>query len=208
MSNTTFTLDENGLTITFGWVWIVAIVIIIASTLLLTYLGKHRKIKSGLNLKSITTDLGFGSATFEVDHSLRQTAYSIYVELTTRKIALPYDIEKDVIVEVYDSWYASFGIIRDLLRSVNVESIDETFVNDIKKILNEGLRGHLTTWQAKFRSWYKSALTDSKYTDYSPQQIQMDYPMYNELIGDLLKTNKLLMQFADGLHFIVFERED
>ena len=36
----------------------------------------------------------------------------------TRKAAQPIDIEHDVIVEIYDSWYALFGRIRQLISDI------------------------------------------------------------------------------------------
>ena len=203
MAEATFKFDKNGLTIIFGWVWLIIFVIVIG-ILIFFFVHRRKKTLPNLKLTQITTDLGFGTATFEVDYSLRQTAYSIYIELTTRKIAMEYEEDKDVIVEVYDSWYKAFGIIRDYLRTANVESLDEKFVIDIKKILNDGLRLHLTNWQAKFRLWYKNALADNNNANLTPQEIQKKYEFYHDLVNDLVKTNKLLIQLSIGLHDIVF----
>ena len=204
MSETTLNVNEKGLTITLGWIWLILLAGLVAGLLVFHFVFKRRRATPNLKLKSVTANLGFGDATFEVDHALRQTAYSIYVELTTRKIALPFDEEKDFIIEVYDSWYEAFGIIRNYLRDIAVESVDELFVAEIKKILNDGLRPHLTTWQAKFRKWYKNAETNAGNNGNAPQQLQKEYGDYPVLLDDLIRTNKLLIQFANGLRDIVF----
>jgi len=61
--------------------------------------------------------------------------------------------------------------------------------------LNNGLRPHLTRWQATFRHWYDEALKKS--LDKSPQEVQRDYPQYSELVEDLIKVNKQLVKYAD-----------
>ena len=45
-------------------------------------------------------------------------ANRIYLELVTRKAALPFDEDNDVIVEVYDSWYTLFSTIREEIKNV------------------------------------------------------------------------------------------
>ena len=43
--------------------------------------------------------------------SSRQIAYEVYVELKTRAIGYPIDLEHDTIVELYDSWYKAFLLL-------------------------------------------------------------------------------------------------
>lgn len=70
------------------------------------------------NVKVDEVKLGFQlpSVTIRVDRREQELAYALWVELGTRKAALPFDEEHDVIVEVYDSWYAFFGMARKLMR--------------------------------------------------------------------------------------------
>ena len=87
-------------------------------------------------------------------------ANRIYIELTTRKAAIPFDEDNDVIAEVYDSWYKLFGIIREEIKSVPgryLKDHDPTsaLIGLTTRILNEGLRPHLTQYQARFRKWYE-----------------------------------------------------
>lgn len=79
----------------------------------------------------------------------------------TRKVGLVFEEDKDVIVEVYNSWYALFGIIRELLKEIEPRKKD----TDIEKLeivliktLNYGLRPHLSKWQAKYRRWYEQEI--------------------------------------------------
>ena len=82
-----------------------------------------------------------------------QVAHRIWVELVTRKAALPIDPDLDVIVEVYDSWYALFGRVRQLIgdipsRLVRKEESTRKLIKIATDTLNLGLRPHLTQWQA------------------------------------------------------------
>lgn len=187
--------NENGLTISIGWLWFGLIVSIICFIIVFNIIRANR-IKRKLVLKKITTNFGFGDAEFEIDSSARQIAYEVYVELKTRKIGLPIDLDNDVIVEVYNSWYEAFKIIRDALKRIPVSAIDIRLVNEIEKVLNRGLREHLTKWQARFRKWYEDAI---KVSEEDPQIVQKEYPLFKDLSEDLLETNKLLIEFSEGL---------
>lgn len=140
------------------------------------------------------------------DHSTITIAYKAWVELVTRKVALPYEEDKDVIVEVYNSWYQVFGILRDLAKSIPAHKMREdegaqNLVNLMIRVLNEGLRPHLTTWQAKFRKWYTDELEKDK--NKSPQEIQKEFPEYVALVKDIKKVNKIMQEYKDSLEKIV-----
>lgn len=87
---------------------------------------------------------------------VEEIAYKIWVELITRKIAIPVDKENDVIVEVYDSWNIAFHEIRKLLKEIPGKHLDNAsdLITITTAVLNDGLRPHLTKWQAKYRKWY------------------------------------------------------
>lgn len=140
------------------------------------------------------------------DHSTITIAYKAWVEIITRKVALPYEEDKDVIVEVYDSWYQVFGILRDLAKSIPAHKMrkdegTQNLVNLMIRVLNEGLRPHLTTWQAKFRKWYTDELEKDK--NKSPQEIQKEFPEYVVLVKDIKKVNKIMQEYRDSLEKIV-----
>src|SRR5689334_17490848 len=68
----------------------------------------------GLSFRSFEIDqaeIGVGQhkLRFKPNVTDRQVAYAVWVELSTRKIGLPIDVEHDVIVEIYDSWYTFFS---------------------------------------------------------------------------------------------------
>ena len=124
----------------------------------------------------------------------------------TRKVGLTFEEDKDVIVEVYNSWYKLFEIIRELLKNVepnkkdkNVEKLEDILI----KTLNEGLRPHLTKWQAKFRRWYDIELKKEENNKVPPQEIQKRYEEYDNLVKDLKNTNEKMVQFAQELKKLI-----
>lgn len=138
----------------------------------------------------------------------RKIAHRIWTELVTRKAALPFQRDKDVIVEVYDSWHTLFQCVREQIAAIPVEKLRGREKEDIEalidistKVLNEGLRPHLTEWQAKYRAWYETAKDTNK--DKSPQELQREYPYYSQLVDDIESVNHKLKNFADELKKIV-----
>jgi hypothetical protein len=93
--------------------------------------------------------------------------------------SLPGASRNDVIAEVYDSWYELFGRMRDLVKEIPVQRLRSS--PDTRKVVrlmvdapNNGLRPHLTEWQARFRRWYEAQLETQK--EATPQDIQRQYP--------------------------------
>ena len=138
------------------------------------------------------------------DHETRRIAYQAWVEIQTRKVGLPFDEQHDVIIEVYNSWNQLFGVLRDLCKTVPPECLKDD--DDAKKLvdlllasLNDGLRPHLTRWQAKFRRWYSAATEIESNVGRAPQDIQRDYPDYKQLAGDLVTVNRVFVSFGKSL---------
>lgn len=134
-----------------------------------------------------------------------QVAHKAWVELVTRKAALPFDEDHDVISEVYNSWYALFQEMRSLTKTIPAEKVRRSentreLVRLLVDALNKGLRPHLTQWQARFRHWYEDAIKQNARK--SPQEVQRDYPQYRELVDDLIKVNKHLVEYADVIRQI------
>ena len=134
----------------------------------------------------------------------REIAYKLWVEMSTRKIILPFDEENDVIVEVYDSWYSFFGIARGLLKDIPVEKLNSSkqLISVTDRVLNKCLRPHLTKWQARFRKWYNLQLDSN--SDLTPQEIQYTYPHYNELVNELKAINKNIDYYGEVLKKLAF----
>jgi hypothetical protein len=149
--------------------------------------------------------LGDHKLSFKPNNIDRQIAYSIWVELSTRKIGLQIDEEDDIISEVYDSWYAFFSVTREMIKDIPVSKVRGNSTSQIidlsVEVLNEGLRPHLTKWQARFRHWYERQM-DNK-SDASPQEVQKDFPAYDELVADLLEVNKRLMMYRLKMNDLV-----
>lgn len=131
-----------------------------------------------------------------------QIAHRIWTELVTRKAAIPVDPNDDVIVEIYDSWYALFKKVRELIADLPADIIRrEKSTREIVRIstatLNEGLRPHLTKWQARFRYWYEDVRQNQP--GKSPQEIQREFPEFNELVQDMRLINSQLIEYASEL---------
>ena len=152
-------------------------------------------------------EIGIGDHKFSFKPNLvdKQIAYSIWVELSTRKIGLPIDVDDDVISEVYDSWHSFFSITRGMIKDIPVEKVQNDSTSKIidlsVEVLNEGLRPHLTKWQARFRHWYERQM-DSK-GDAEPQEIQKGFPAYDELVADLIMVNQRLMVYRSKMDELV-----
>lgn len=136
-------------------------------------------------------DIGIGSTiiNFKPNKKDKEIAYKLWIELSTRKLGIPLDFENDVIYEVYNSWYEFFKITRNSLKEFPVSKLNNESSKDIIYIsigvLNGELRTHLTKWQAKFRRWYELERDKDINSDKSPQEIQEEFPEYDELCEDL-----------------------
>jgi len=151
----------------------------------------------------------WGIPRFEIrpNDDVIQIAHCAWVELATRKAGLEFDAENDVIVDVYSSWYELFREMRRLASGCPAgrlaKDVDtQRLIQLIVDVLNEGLRPHLTTWQARLRRWYANALADSSNRDMSPQEIQRKFPDYDPLLADLKRVNEGLIQYKDELQLL------
>lgn len=137
----------------------------------------------------------------------RQIAYKIWVELSTRKIGLPIDLEQDVVTEVYDSWHTFFSVTRELIKDVPVRKYQRDSTTKIVRlsieVLNEGLRPHLTKWQARFRRWYEHAAKKEDFGNTAPQEIQKEFPAFAELAEDLKLVNERLIAYRNRMHDLI-----
>ena len=152
-------------------------------------------------VKIRTLSIGSFSVDLECNRDVKSLANEVYIELSTRKISLPFDETNDLITEVYDSWYSVFEKFRQILKNMPIKKQDkniEKLTNLIMKILNHELRPHLTKWQAKFRKWYN----DNKNTNKDPQIIQREYPKYYELVEDLKRVNREMIELTEELEKI------
>jgi hypothetical protein len=215
-SNTllTFAWDNAAWTFTLT----VSLWLILGLTLVAAAFALWRWWAGGFSFRSFEIDqaeIGVGKNKFRFKPNLtdKQVAYAIWVELSTRKIGLPIDFEHDVISEIYDSWHTFFSVTRDLVKGVPVNQVKRDSTQAIIKlsieVLNEGLRPHLTRWQARFRRWYERELKKYDAGDGSevldPQQIQSHFPHYVELKEDMERVNHALIRYRSKMRELVLK---
>lgn len=180
---------------------------------LVRYLIK-RYIKSNkIHNEVVPVKLKYTLAGTEIEYAINRNfqnieiAHRIYVELITRKAAIPID-ENDVIVEVYNSWYTLFQTTREELKKLSGEmlldnKVSKDLIKLLSDILNRGLRPHLTEHQAKFRKWYNLAITKEENKNKTPQKIQSEYEDYEILFKSMKSVNELLIEYSKRLDDIV-----
>lgn len=167
------------------------------------------------NFEIDQADIGIGDQkfTFKPNMTDKQVAYAIWVELSTRKIGLPIDFEHDVISEVYDSWHGFFTVTRDLVKGIPAQKVRRDSTQKIIRlsieVLNEGLRPHLTRWQARFRHWYERELRKYDASDgeevLDPQLIQERFPKFDELKTDMERVNQSLIKYRQQMYRLVLK---
>jgi hypothetical protein len=198
---------EPSIYIQSSW-WLLGILFII---LLIGYLLWYRKVRDNFSIHEMSVDISSKpKMSFKVRRSSENLyiANRIYLELVTRKAAIPFEEDNDVIVEIYNSWYALFTTIRDEIKSVPgdyLKSHDPTdaLIGLTINILNNGLRPHLTKFQAKFRKWYAYEIEKTENNSKSPQEIQKTYPEYEELVNDLRMVNQILIGYSNELKKLI-----
>lgn len=202
-----FDLTSPKIEVETDWVTLIAIVVIIAAGILIKRILRYR------NFPVVELEMeisGTPKAVFKAkrDDSNLYIANRIYIELVTRKAALPIDEENDVIAEIYDSWYILFKIIREEVKNVpghylRAHNSTTALIGLTTKILNEGLRPHLTEYQAKFRKWYSEENQKKSSLGQTPQKIQQRYPSYEKLIIDMKAVNQILINYSNELKKLI-----
>jgi len=204
----TLLLNQWNIQLTINIFLLISIVILI----IILWIYKPFK-KDDLKLEEYEIDeatIGIGSNIIKIKphYEDKQIAYKLWVELSTRKIGIPIDFEHDVIIEIYNSWYDFFTITREMIKEIPVSKVRNESTKNIIKIatdvLNKGVRPHLTHWQAKFRKWNEIVVNDDKNKNLFPQEIQKNFPDYEELIGDMKKVNDNLIGYKEILEELAF----
>jgi hypothetical protein len=183
-------------------IWVLGTVLLLAGIYLVL-------IRKWLRYELVKVDIKLGNvgvAEFRPNKNDLQIAHKIWTELVTRKAAIPIDKEHDVIEDIYDSWYAMFQKVREFISDIPAHLIrsnqsTKEIVRISTKTLNDGLRPHLTKWQAKFRTW--SDTNKEKLKEMTPQELQRKYPEYKDLIEDLMRVNEQLIQYSQELKKII-----
>src|SRR5713226_3529347 len=136
---------------------------------------------------SVGLPFNLGSRTYDTTPRDRIVAWKLYVQLATRKAALPFDEKYDVISDVHDSLFALFGVTRDLLLDLPPHEFEreESVAALLLRVINGGLRPYLTHWQSDFRTWWEETAKAPDNKGKSPQEVQREYPRYAELVSEL-----------------------
>lgn len=182
--------------------WVAPSVLVLVAAVLVWLWFRGRIGLGSFELDSAGIGIGDTSVSFKPNRTDRQIAYAIWVELSTRKVGLAIDPEHDVISEVYDSWYSFFGVTRDLIKEVPAHKLKSkgtrAIVRASVQVLNEGLRPHLTQWQARFRRWLDATLKKDDFRD--PQLVQQEFPKYDDLVKDMLEINAKLIEYRKAMY--------
>ncbi|MBA2846167.1 hypothetical protein HNP88_000351 [Methanococcus maripaludis] len=194
-------ISNSNIILSFNFVLAIILLII----LFLVKLFANKSIfKHSLDIDA--AKIGVGGQTITIKPNLHdmQVAYKLWVEVSTRKIGMPIDFEKDVIYEIYNSWYEFFKLTRELIKDIPISKLrrsedTQKIVNLAIDVLNDGLRPHLTTWQARFRKWYEHELKNPNNDGKTPQDIQKTYPHYDDLVKDMKEVNKNLIYYRNAL---------
>lgn len=199
---------------TIGLIILGVVIIILIIAGIRTLISRSKRV---ITFEDIELNIPFELGSFKVarNYANLEIANRIYIELTTRKAALTFDDRYDVIDEVYDSWYVLFKTLREEVKklpgkllfkkSPSVELIELT-----STILNEGLRPHLTKYQAVFRKWYQEALNAPENKNKTPRAIQEKFKIDDEefnyayLVNDIKNVNTLLKIYAEKLREFIY----
>src|SRR5260370_11840865 len=165
--------ESGGLKVYVSWLLVAGLILLVVLYLTIRYF----LLKRGTRYEVVEAEVKLGqigSIKIRPSHEEVQIAHRAWVELTTRKAGLAFDAKNDVITEVYDSWYELFGRLRELVKEIPAQKLRSSkdtreLVRLLVDALNNGLRPHLTRWQASFRRWYSNHLDTQK--EATPQDI-------------------------------------
>jgi hypothetical protein len=203
-------LIDQTLTFYFHILVIALLIAILLILLVFFYLFQRYYSKTKYDLVELNLNIRGPYLKYKIDRNYEnlEIAHIIYVELTTRKAAIPIDENYDVIIDVYNSWYELFKTTRLEIKKISGRTLKEDphsdeLVKMTMDILNLGLRPHLTKYQANFRKWNEEAVKDPINNGRSPQQIQRDFPGYEELIADLKGVTTVLIEYKTQLETFI-----
>jgi hypothetical protein len=205
-----FNLDDCTFTLMLNlWLLLLGIALYFLVRFIVRYFKKTGKVHQEIVPVKLKYKMGGSEIEYSVNRNFQniEIAHRIYIELITRKAAIPID-KNDVIVEVYNSWYTLFQTTREELKKLSGEMLlDNQFSKDLIKLLSDiliiGLRPHLTEHQAKFKRWYNSAITLEENKNKTPQQIQSEYSDYENLFESMKTVNQLLIEYSKRLDEII-----
>lgn len=207
--NLTYNKSNLSIELSVNLLLLLAVVLLLVIIIFLARLLRTKRMtKTRFEPVELNIDIGGVGMKYQIvkNYTNIEIAHKIYIELITRKAAIPYDEEDDLICDIYDSWYNLFQITRNEIKNLNGVLLGKNAAsNDLVElttdILNKGLRPHLTKYQASFRKWFIEE--NNKRKNESPQIIQKDYNDYANLIKSLKEVNSLLVLYAIKLKELI-----
>lgn len=181
-----------------GWTGIVAVLALVVAL----RGGLLRRLRRDWSVVDFDLPIPGGKCRIARNQGTAQLAHETYIELITRKAALPWDDEHDSIEEIYNSWYELFREARQLARRARADEVRHNedlarLLQLLTAVMNDGLRPHLTRWQSRFRVWLAIERTQAPHVP--PADLQRQFPGYSELVVDLKIKSDLLAMFANCL---------
>jgi hypothetical protein len=139
----------------------------------------------------------------------RQLAYTFFMDMTNRKVALSIDWENDTLSDVYASWKTFFDNSVALLKHFPVEQAVEAraVIQLLQEVLHQVLRPHLTRWQAAYRRWHETNNTRKEFRSLRPQEVQRHYPQFTALRSDFDTTQTKVSEYARKLEDLIYPKE-
>lgn len=201
-----YDLDKPSITLESNW-WLLGGIVLL---IVLYFIFKRQLRRRVENIFTSETSFEIKTGLITFNKKIKRNyqnlhiANRIYIELVTRKAAIPIDKDKDVLIEIYTSWYTLFKIIREEIKNLPGEFLinndsSKALIDLTIEILNKGLRPHLTQFQAEFKKWYDHEVKQDTGNKLSPQEIQKKYPKFKELTDSMLDVNATLKQYSDQL---------
>jgi lipid-A-disaccharide synthase-like uncharacterized protein len=206
-----FNIEQGTLSLVMNlWLLLGAIALFFVMRYLIKLYIKSGKVHQEIIPVKLTYEIGGTEIEYAINRNYQniEIAHRIYVELITRKAALPIDENHDIVEEIYDSWYTLFQTTREELKSLSGEillknNVSKGLIQLLTDILNKGLRPHLTEYQGKFRKWYNAEVGKEENENLSPQQIQQKYCDYQNLLNSMKSVNELLIEYTKQLKEII-----
>lgn len=154
----------------------------------------------------VEIEINVQSVKITANRKLRDSARVAYVELTSRKIALAFDEENDAISEIYNSFYESFRILRELKKGLSKNGGEGKLYAYVDDFLECQMRPHLTKYQSRYRTWLNKRCGEKDYID--ENSAQKKYSKYPEIIKEIKVINKSAMSLALALEKIAYKKEN
>lgn len=135
----------------------------------------------------------------------RAVAWKIYSQLNSRVAAVEFNPDYDSALNVHQSLYKMFEIIRDEVANIPLEKIQRDDSDDTVKfylaIMNDGLRPHLSKWHIPLSKWVENE--QKNHPERSILEIERQFPQRKELLDSLKAMNERMQVYSTKLLEIV-----